>query len=1033
MDPQYRLLLEESWRAFEDAGYAPEQLSDTSCGVFVGMTSGDYAEQVSPSQGTNLYSLPSMGCSVAAGKIAYHFDLKGPNMALDTGCASSLVAIHHACNSLRQGESDMALAAGAYLMTTSRMHTVLDELNLLSSGPRCRPFSKQGDGFILSEAVGVVILKSLKKAVDDGDHIYGVIKASGYNQGGTTNGLGAPCGLAQQELMTQTYKRFNIESKKISYVEAMGLGSCLADQVELNALIRVFGQQKRKKSYCVLGSIKGNMGHCLMASGVVALIKVLLCMKHKTVLPTLHYREEDAVVDFAPTPFRVNRELRPWDAGGGCLRQAAITSFGLSGTNAHVVLEEYIQKGEGRGVKGETKAPCLIVLSAKNEERLRKRAENLRQFILHDSTFLLSDLAYTLQTGREAMEERLAFPAKDHEELLRGLSAYVESEKKEAGPGVYCGRKKQTPPEITEEALIHYGRKNELEKLADYWTRGVDIPWPLVCRTDKPGRISLPAYPFERRRCWIDGIAQKTSGENGTRYFAGEASCRNGKTRSSQEINETVLEIICRQLRLNPHEISLDTAFEKLGVDSIRSIRFLGEINDMFQLHLPANRLGQFLCISDLCRFIEGQLKGCTEEAEEFPALYSQQALYAFEPAHPAYTVCPVLEIRSEINVAVLREVFQILMDRHAALRVTFIEKNGEPAQKLHAHMPVDFEEIFMEVKNGEARIEEVLKIARLPFDLEGGPLMRIRWLETGPQEGLLFIAIHHLVIDGWSLWMIMDEAGRIYQALKEQKEPALPPVRYTFVDYLSWQKNMLRSDEGEKLWAYWRKKLSGKLPELRLPLDRPRPSRLTFNGVSHSAGIPDEWVDELRQWADQEKSSLFVVFLAAYYILLHRYTGQEDLLICSPTTGRNQTRFSQTAGYLSGRIITRATVNNSCVEREFLHRIHEEVVSAMEHQDYPVWLLTQKLNVKRVDHLYPLFQTSFALQQAQVDEKKLAETWGGLQTRLLPLPELGAWWDLALEVFEARPMFPQVFFHRPVPAARQKKSEKEDRDDQRV
>jgi polyketide synthase PksM len=354
MDPQQRLFLEECWKALEDAGYAGGEsavqrftMATTSgerrCGVYVGWCGVDYAFLL----GDNPPPQAHWGTtgSVIPARIAYFLDLHGPAVAVDTACSSSLVAVHLACRGLLAGEMDLALAGGVSIQTTPASFLAPNRGGMLSHTGRCYTFDERADGFVLGEGVGVVVLKRLADAVAARDNIYGVIRGSALNQDGKTNGITAPSARSQERLAREVYDTFHIHADRIGMVEAHGTGTRLGDPIEFEALTRAFRKDTDRTQYCAIGSIKTNLGHTIAAAGVAGLIKVLLALQHKKIPASLHYRQVNPHINFADSPFYVNTRLRDWEAvtdaaGRPYPRLAVLSSFGFSGTNAHMAVEE---------------------------------------------------------------------------------------------------------------------------------------------------------------------------------------------------------------------------------------------------------------------------------------------------------------------------------------------------------------------------------------------------------------------------------------------------------------------------------------------------------------------------------------------------------------------------------------------------------------------------------------------------------------------------------------------------------------------
>ncbi|WP_160717040.1 type I polyketide synthase [Chitinophaga solisilvae] len=501
MDPQQRLFLQEAYHAFEDAGYTRQMLSNRKCGVYLGIMSNEYSVLQYKSQAPSA-NITGNSFSIAAARVSYSLNLKGPAIAIDTACSSSLVATHLACQALLNGEVDMALAGGVTLYLTVESYMGMCGAGMLSPEGRCKTFDNGANGFVPGEGAGTLVLKRLKDAVADNDNIYGVIIGSGINQDGKTNGMTAPSINSQIELERDVYNRYNIAPQSISYVEMHGTGTKLGDPIELEALAAVFREKTDLRHFCALGSVKSNIGHTSAAAGVASVQKVLLAMQHKQLVPTLHFSTHNEHFDFETSPFYVNTSLRPWTTAGE-KRRAAVSSFGYSGTNAHLVIEEYISQRSTATASG---GPSLFVLSARSEEQLKEYAASLFRHCSSTDTLHLQDVAYTLQVGRQPMEHRLAFTADTKEQLLEKLQGFLEGNSV-TGLLQGSGVKTKTLTAAEHATLLDtFGRHKDWLKIAERWIQGAAFGWEQLYDTVKPRRISLPTYPFARERYWVPDI-----------------------------------------------------------------------------------------------------------------------------------------------------------------------------------------------------------------------------------------------------------------------------------------------------------------------------------------------------------------------------------------------------------------------------------------------------------------------------------------------------------------------------------------------
>jgi polyketide synthase PksL len=525
IDPQHRLFLQESYKAFEDAGYSSNTLSNKKCGVYLGISANEYALLLAQN-GVLSTPVTSNSYAIAAARIAYYLNLKGPAISVDTACSSSLVAIHLACQGLLNGETDMALAGGVSLWLTPGSYVSMGQAGMLSSVGQCKAFDDTADGIVLGEAVSAIVLKRLTDAENDNDIIHGVILGSGLNQDGRTNGITAPNVASQTELERSIYAKYKIHPDTISYVETHGTGTTLGDPIELEALATAFRERTTKNNYCALGSVKSNIGHTAAAAGVASVQKVLLSMRHRTLAPTLNVTKENSRFDFENSPFYICREKRHWDAAPGSLRRAAVSSFGYSGTNAHLVIEEYVSPAK-QAVTFSENTPFIVPISARTKEQLRRKAEDLLAFILPPQQFGqsaqqltessrsvdLAAVAYTLQTGREAMEVRLGFVVRSVAQLMEKLIAYINGEQhiEDARQGRIDpsneGMTIIAEDDDMQKSIDKWIARKKFTKLLDLWIRGLNIDWNKLYGDMRPRRISLPTYPFAKERYWIQEMS----------------------------------------------------------------------------------------------------------------------------------------------------------------------------------------------------------------------------------------------------------------------------------------------------------------------------------------------------------------------------------------------------------------------------------------------------------------------------------------------------------------------------------------------
>nr|VFJ65653.1 MAG: amino acid adenylation domain-containing protein [Candidatus Kentron sp. FW] len=399
------------------------------------------------------------------------------------------------------------------------------------------------------------------------------------------------------------------------------------------------------------------------------------------------------------------------------------------------------------------------------------------------------------------------------------------------------------------------------------------------------------------------------------------------------------------------------------------------------------------------------------------PLSYGQKALWFLHrsaPDSPAYNTAAVVRILSSVDVPALRDVFQTLLARHPSLRTTFSQQDGQPVQIVHGHRDLHFERVDASMDTEEALHRRVTETHRRPFDLEQGPLLRVSLFTRAQEDHVLLIALHHIINDGWSEWMLLSEFLTRYSARRAGREAALSPLQRQYPDFVKWQTELLAGPEGERLWEYWQKQLAGSPPVLDLPTDRPRPPVQTHDGASVSFTLPGALARKLKERARASNVTLYTILLAAFQVLLHRYTGQEDILVGTPTAGRGRPEFDGICGYFVNPIVLRARLEGDPSFTAFLEQVRRTVLEGLAHQDYPFPLLVERLQPARDASRSPLFQVDFVLQKSQQDEELLTlfsgmdeYDWrvdkGGLSLTPFRMAKGEGIFDLTLQMAETR------------------------------
>jgi natural product biosynthesis luciferase-like monooxygenase protein len=427
---------------------------------------------------------------------------------------------------------------------------------------------------------------------------------------------------------------------------------------------------------------------------------------------------------------------------------------------------------------------------------------------------------------------------------------------------------------------------------------------------------------------------------------------------------------------IDPSKIDIDQSIDQYGMDSLLAIELAHSIETNLGIVLPMASLLESPSISQLVTRAMEKMRASPriqdfsgsrpeQNGEIYPLSAGQKALWFLHqlaPESTSYNIVGAARIRADLDVAALRRSFQTLVERHSGLRTTFTTQNGEPFQQLHDRMELSFHQ----EDASDSRLDEQLtEWAHLPFDLENGPLVRIVVFTRSAQEHVVLLAMHHIVSDFWSLAVLLDELRYLYPAERRGTRHILEPLRLNYTDFVRWQSEMLASQEGERLWSYWKTQLAGDLPLLNLPTDRPRPPMQTYRGASHPFKLGAQLTHDLKQLGRSHGATLFMTLLAGFQTLLYRYTGQEDLLVGSLTAGRDSAGSAGVVGYFVNPVVLRADLSGLPTFAAFLDRVRQTVLAAFDHQHYPFPLLVERLQPVRDAARSPIFQVMFILQKA--------------------------------------------------------------------
>jgi amino acid adenylation domain-containing protein/non-ribosomal peptide synthase protein (TIGR01720 family) len=1009
MDPQLRIFHECAWEALENAGYNPHSYQE-KIGLYAGVSSSTNWENLVVQSGkaeeTGIFVTSLLADSgFLSTRVAYKLNLKGPTFILQSACSTSLAAVDQACRGILTGECNMALAGGISISPIRRKGYIYKEGMLRSADGHCRAFDARAKGAVHGEGVGIVLLKLLENATADGDTIHAVIKGSAVNNDGNRKvGYAAPSIEGQAEVIRAALLMAEIPPQTITYVEANGTCTPLGDPVEIEALKQGFGTDKT--GFCRIGSIKTNIGHLDAAAGAAAFIKVVLALKHRQIPPSLNFETPNPKIDFETTPFIVNTTLTEWNHDSYPLR-AGVNSFGIGGTNVHVVLEESTEgtrglaplpeetgdrkQGQGRGgvsLPGQSRQHQLILLSAKTPTALATMKKNLAVYLKKNPGIPLADAAYTLQVGRKSLPYRWMALCPDINETIAALTSPTGGETHTISPG-----QERPMPEKPSQDLA--ANRDSLTRLGRLWLQGHEIDREDFYAQEKRHRIPLPTYPFERQRYWIDETAVtgdidkskiKTSAPKPGQELPDREKVYPHYPRpqlpTPYEPTYTETQRILVQTwktRFGYEQIGIGDDFLQLGGDSLKAVTLISDIHKQLKVEIPLPVFFSHLTIEKLARYIDQSAAGSYDpiplvEMQNYYVLSpAQKRLYVLqqlEKESTAYNETQVLVIEGNLEKEKLETVFQHMIQRHECLRTSFILVETESVQRVHPPADIAFTVEYYNLAAEE--VEKTIQDFIRPFDLSRAPLLRVGMIElphtpTTPRghssqeekerQYILVVDKHHIISDGSSSLVFVNEIAALYTGEN------LPLLRVRYKDYAHWLNRPHQRALLEKQGNYWLQQFHDEIPVLNLPLDYPRPVVQSFEGTTKRFDISKEETNALKNLATTRETTLYAVLLTAFNVLLAKISSQEDIVIGTPTAGRRHADLEAIIGMFVNTLALRNYPGGELRFVDFLRQIKENTLKAFENQDYPFEELVEQVPVNRVVSRNPLFDVVFVMQ----------------------------------------------------------------------
>ncbi|WP_176692783.1 beta-ketoacyl synthase N-terminal-like domain-containing protein [Photorhabdus luminescens] len=974
IDPQERLFLQEAWKAIEDAGYTPDTLAAydkrerdgiKAVGVYVGSMYSEYQlHDVTSSELAQPVGLMGSQASIA-NRVSYFMDFHGPSVTLDAMCTSSMVAIQLACQDLKQGHINAAIVGGVNLTLHPNKYLTLSRRKMLSSEPELNSFGEGTNGYIPGEGIGVLVLKRLEDALNEGAHIYGVIQGCAVNQNGRSNGFGAPAPKAQQAVIEQAMAEAGVNADEISYVEAHSTGTRYGDLIEVGALTQAFQKRSGNRHLtCLIGSGKPNFGHCEAAAGVGSVIKVLLQMKHKAIVPTLYGERLNPDIAFDQTPFSVNATLMEWRQldreGVNMPRIAGISCFGAGGTNAHLILEEFEQSELPETV---INLPYAILLSAKTVSALQERITQLHEFLSlyqsgnsHHSNVadpVLECLAFTLQVGRESMPVRTGFLVYNLDDLCQQLKRFEYKSGYNSEDITALDSADRFEESVWQEKINGWLAENNCRELFNVWIKGANVEWYWLYRNRLPGRMSLPAYPFERRKIELKAIETALSLPTSVHetHVSGDKSGDNEFAFLSDRrmtFQEKTERFVVRTLEniVGCGIPALSTSFSVLHLTSLHVVRFLNFWQVVFGISLQfaifyeqrnVRTLVDYLIAREL--LTEKQLAAAAEfltpVTEEHPEqafpLSELQESFVIGRELSTYgqrvgsTLYFELHIAQSIPIKQIESAWNHLVDYHEALHTVINNYFQQQVLEDYDYYSFPFIELteYSDSERADYLTNSRAALNCKVFDLARWPYFEIRAFILDVEHTVVQIALDEVIADAASLFLLVEQLRH----LSGDPDYELPPT-YSLRRYFTLVEQIRADEHFQQSMQYWVDKLG----------DMPPGPDLKYHFVHYpvqqtvhclNAEIDCELWSAIKAQADILSCSPGAVLLSVFCEVLHQFTEQQRFSL--NLTNFNRLAINQQVGGLVGLL---ANSNIFISEWESKHTFQSRVIACQQQLD---------------------------------------------------------------------------------------------------
>lgn len=913
MSPIQRLTLEKCLEALDDAGISKKTLNDSKTGIYLGHI-GDlegykYKNWVNKFYNNDPMAIPGNLNSIIPSRISYVLNLKGPAVLIDTACSSSLVAISEACKSITNKECDMAIAGGIRISFCPE--TSSEKLGIESSNRQTRPFDSEADGTVLGEGVGIVVLKRLADAIKDEDHIYSVIKGVNVNQDGSSAGITAPNGKAQVDLLTELWKKYDINPQDIDYIEAHGTGTKLGDPIEIKALTQAVSKFTRRKQFCGIGSVKSNIGHLFEAAGVISVIKTALMIEKQHLVPSINFSRPNRNISFVNSPFYLVNEFQKWDVEKNKLRTAGVSSFGFSGTNCHIILQEFYPPENFSDTSNTHQSELCFCFSNPTKKGLIASLEAMHQFLLLNKKINLEKLLLNLLYRKSHYKNRLVIISENKvEKLIEKINFTINNLITKNNDTFVKDEKIFFSSEVGNKALEEKVL-TDLENLATNFCKGIEFEKRV------PKLVPMPSIKFSKSKFWINAENRKNMS-----LIVDE--------KDSRKTLEIIIQNTFGYTDVNYHESFLD-----LGIDSIGMMKIINEVSEYFSKQLTIRDLYKYNTINDLSEFLnssnessklnkESISKIKKNDLNEYTTSPQQKRMYIHQIRYPESTsnnVTALLEMKGNIQRENLEESIRKVLQNHEIFQTVFMNHN-EIKQKILPKESVNFSLETIYLNDPKTEVTNLIE----PFKLSDLPLFRIYHLVSLLDASeYLFIDFHHIICDVTSMDIFVRELITAYEGGEADHFDT------EYKDYAQWlDDHLLNTISYKNQENYWKK-------EFIDYTSYNNRERISERAQQREVIFEAEKYQKIKTFCQKNRITEHVFLNTMFALTLYYLEEQNDQIIGNPVSGRVSTSVDHVIGIFTNTIATRTRITKEDSIIHLLKHTQSKMLDYLDNQDYQI------------------------------------------------------------------------------------------------